>query len=172
MLGFISNFFKSREDKEIQISQPVPERPKNNQFSINYDSNLIDELESDHEKLVKLYGRIWAEFEQANYGKVATLINQFKGDFQAHLLTENVKFYVYLEQSLADDPHNLKIVKEFRTDMNEIANAAIKFCKSYQGKFSPEMVQKFKSDYTTVGEVLTRRVSLEEKSLYILYRPR
>ncbi|MET1254052.1 hemerythrin domain-containing protein [Aliikangiella maris] len=172
MLGFINNFFKNRPDKELKVSPQVPERPKSDQFSIGYDPNLIDELEGTHVHLVNLFGRIWSEFEQTNYGKVATLINQFKADFQAHLLTENVKFYVYLEQALADDKHNLKIVKEFRTDMNEIANAAIKFCRTYQGKFTPEMVQNFKSDYTNIGEIVTRRVSLEEKSLYILYRPR
>lgn len=120
-----------------------------------------------------LFGRIWEEgFEQANYGKTSKLIAQFKADFQAHLLTENVKFYVYLEQCFAEDEHNAKIVREFRTDMNDIANAVVKFCKTYQGQFTLEMVQQFKQDYATVGEVLTRRVSLEEKSLYVLYQPR
>ena len=171
MFGFIGDYFKNKQAKET--TRPVINQSPNNKFSINYDPNLIDELESDHDKLVKLYEQIWSiGFKASDFSKTSALISRFKSMFQAHLLTENVKFYVYLEQTLANDPHNLKIVKEFRTDMNEIANTAVKFCKTYQGKFTPEMIQSFEGDYTAIGEVLTRRVSLEEKSLYVLYQPR
>ena len=173
MFGFIGNYFKNKQaQKPAPIPTPVQRRTRS-KHTINYDPNLIQELEDDHGALVELFGRIWSEgFETKNYVKTASLISQFKSDFQAHLLTENVKFYVYLEQSLAEDPHNYAIVKEFRADMNEIANAAVKFCKKYQCDFSPALVKQFKDDYQQVGEVLTRRVSLEEKSLYILYQPR
>lgn len=171
MFGFIGDYFKNRQAKE-NVKRPVIKVSKTDRFSIKYDPNLIADLEQDHAKLVKLYEKIWSQgFKPSNFSKTSTLISNFKSLFQAHLLTENVKFYVYLEQTLANDPHNLKIVKEFRTDMNEIANAAVKFCKTYQGKFSSEMIHNFESDYTAIGEVLTRRVSLEEKSLYVLYQP-
>lgn len=171
MLSFIGNYFKQKEKKAKQPAVVV-NHPKNTKFTINYDPHLIHELEHDHSQLVDLYGRIWQEgFEKNDYAKTAVLISQFKSDFQAHLLTENVKFYVYLEQTLAKDKHNLDIVREFRTDMNEIANAVVKFCKKYQGNFNIALIQQFKQDYASVGEVLTRRVSLEEKSLYVLYQP-
>ncbi len=171
MFGFISDYFKEKKKDKPSI-KTVINPSKSSKFSINYDPNLIDDLEADHVKLVELYGKIWSEgFGKANYPKTSALIAQFKADFQAHLLTENVKFYVYLEQTLANDKHNLALVKEFRTDMNDIANAAVKFCKTYQASFTTDMLKTFKDDYAAVGEVLTRRVSLEEKSLYVLYQP-
>jgi hypothetical protein len=172
VLNFIGNYFKQKKERAPKSPSVVVNHPSRNQYTINYDPHLISELESDHGRLVELYGRIWSEgFEVNDYAKTASLINQFKSDFQAHLLTENVKFYVYLEQSLSKDKHNLDIVREFRTDMNDIANAAVKFCKKYSGNFNIALIQQFKEDYTAVGEVLTRRVSLEEKSLYVLYQP-
>ncbi len=171
MFGFLGEYFKSKKAKEQKVRPVIKPKSKSN-LTIKYDPNLIEELESDHAKLVTIYERIWTEgFKESNFSHASTLISQFKSMFQAHLLTENVKFYVYLEQTLADDPHNLRIVKEFRTDMNEIANTAVKFCKTYQGKFNSEMIHKFEDDYKAIGEVLTRRVSLEEKSLYVLYQP-
>jgi len=171
VLNFIGNYFKQKQDKKSKPAVVVS-HPKTNQYTINYDPHLINELEGDHGRLVELFGQIWSEgFEKNDYAKTATLVSQFKSDFQAHLLTENVKFYVYLEQSLSKDKHNLEIVREFRTDMNEIANAVVKFCKKYSGNFNIALIQQFKDDYATVGEVLTRRVSLEENSLYVLYQP-
>lgn len=171
MLNFIGNYFKQKGEKKSKPAVVV-NHPKNSHYTISYDPHLIDELEHDHGKLVELFGAIWSEgFEKNDYAKTASLISQFKSDFQAHLLTENVKFYVYLEQSLTKDKHNLDIVREFRSDMNEIANAVVKFCKKYSGNFNIALIQQFKEDYAAVGEVLTRRVSLEEKSLYVLYQP-
>ncbi len=172
MFSFIGNFFKNRQEKPADPLPPPIRKPVNQKITIKYDPNLMNELESDHSNLVGLFGRIWSEgYEKKDFVAMSRLISQFKSDFQAHLLTENVKFYVYLEQTLANDQHNLNIVKEFRTDMNDIANAVVKFCKTYQGDLTPQLVLQFKTDYATVGEVLTRRVSLEEKSLYVLYQP-
>jgi len=140
---------------------------------INYDPNLIQSLENDHKKLVSDFGKIWSEgFEKKDYTKTNHLITKFKAAFQAHLLAENIKFYVYLEQTLRDDLVNLNLVKEFRLDMNKIARAATNFCKKYQVKFTERHVEQFETDYNAVGKVLTQRITLEEESLYILYRPR
>ena len=142
----------------------------NNQ--IKYDPNLITELESDHQNLATKFSEIYDAFDKKDYVKTNRLIGSFKGAFQAHLLAENIKFYVYLEQSLHDDEENLRIVKEFRLDMNKIARAATNFCKKYQGQFTARHAEQFEEDYNAVGKVLTQRITLEENSLYVLYKPR
>lgn len=141
--------------------------------TINYDPALIYALKNDHQDLIRTFQRAWSEgYEQRDFEKVAQLLTQFKSNFQAHLIKENVSFYVYLEQSLTNDVHTLQIVKEFRTDMNDIANAVVQFCKRYsRPSHTQAMLLEFKRDYEKIGEALTRRVSLEEKELYTLYRP-
>jgi regulator of sigma D len=175
MFAFITDFLRGRPKEESQRNAQTVSQNKvhSNQRTITYDPSLIDTLKKDHSKLVTIYSNMWKEgFEKRDYKKLASLIAEFKAGFQSHLLKENVKFYVYLEQSLAGDLHTLQVVKDFRTDMNDIANAVIQFCKKYSHQaFTTEMEQEFERDYIKVGEVLTRRVSMEENELYLLYQP-
>ncbi|WP_018623526.1 hemerythrin domain-containing protein [Kangiella aquimarina] len=177
MFGFIKNFFRDRpENIDTREPNPIQEvdfTKKRNHYGISYDPHLIDNLKGDHNHLVALYGRIWTEgFEANNREKLADLVTQFKRDFQAHLLKENVKFYVYLEQKLSDDSSSMDLVKDFRSEMNDIAQAVIRFCKTYSKPIiTAEQKESFKKDFETVGKVLTHRVSLEENELYTLYQP-
>ncbi|MEW5249578.1 hemerythrin domain-containing protein [Microbulbifer sp. 2201CG32-9] len=141
--------------------------------TISYDPSLITDLKRDHHDLVDAFQRIWSEgYEKRDFRHLSQLLTAFKSSFQAHLIKENVRFYVYLEQALAGDIHTLQIVKDFRTDMNDIANAVVQFCKRYNHEaFSQEMIRDFKLDYDKIGEALVRRVTLEEKELYTLYQP-
>lgn len=171
MFGFISDFFSGRDSSQKEAPK-LAEAPKAGANTIAYDPNLIASLEADHSRLVELYGKMWDEgFEKKNFVKLARILGEFKSLFQGHLLKENVRFYVYLEQSLGNDKHTLAVVKEFRSDMNDIANAVIGFCKRYgKSQFTPAMELQFKKDYTAIGEALTRRVQSEERDLYSLYQ--
>lgn len=173
MFSFISDLFRgdSQVDEEKYTrSTQTGAKPTH---TISYDPTLISALKKDHQTLVQIFQRIWSEgFEQQNFRQLAHLMTLFKSGFQAHLIKENVRFYVHLEQALAEDVHTLQIVKDFRTDMNEIATAVVQFCKRYTHEaFTPEMVRDFRHDYQKIGEALTRRVSLEEEELYTLYQP-
>ncbi|QIL91721.1 hemerythrin domain-containing protein [Microbulbifer sp. SH-1] len=164
---------KSRTTPQDSNSSPGTSGTQVQGRTISYDPTLIMALKSDHHELIRIYQQIWSEgYERQDFRKIAELLKAFKSTFQAHLIKENVSFYVYLEQSLTNDSHTLQIVKDFRTDMNDIANAVVQFCKRYsRDVFSREMLLDFKRDYEKIGEALTRRVSLEERELYTLYHP-
>ncbi|MEE4245931.1 MAG: hemerythrin domain-containing protein [Kangiellaceae bacterium] len=173
MFAFITDFFKAHPvDNRRDLHQQTTAKRPNAARTISYDPTLIETLKHDHSKLVTIYGNMWKDgFEKRDYKHLSKQIAEFKASFQSHLLKENVKFYVYLEQSLADDLHTLQVVKDFRTDMNDIANAVIQFCKKYAHQaFTTEMENEFEKDYIKIGEVLTRRVSMEENELYLLYQ--
>ncbi len=169
MITAIYNFLNGRSPA-ANLSTPITTNFSGNK-GIHYDSCLIPELENDHARLVNLFGEIWSDcFLKKDYKKMAAKLDSFKYEFQSHILKENVKFYVYLEQNLADDAHSLDIIKEFRRDMNGIANAVIKFCRKYnEPKLSAELAAEFEEDYNNIGSALTKRVTLEERDLYILY---
>ncbi|MFA0811850.1 hemerythrin domain-containing protein [Microbulbifer epialgicus] len=177
MLSFISGLFRSSKSAE---TANLEEKYTHSTYSgakgartISYDPTLIKALEDDHRQLISIFQRMWSEgFEKHDYRQLSQLLSQFKSAFQTHLIKENVRFYVYLEQTLAGDAHTLQVVKDFRADMNEIANAVVQFCKHYNHEaFTPEMIGNFKMDYQKIGEALTRRTALEEKELYVLYQP-
>ena len=57
--------------------------------------------------------------------------------------------------------------------MNGIATALTKFTNTYGGDkgIANEEVDTFKSDLNAIGEVLVKRINLEEDHLYTLYLP-
>lgn len=173
MLSFISDLFRSDSSTIEKRYTRSGHTTASGNRTISYDPTLIHSLKKDHATLVDLFQRIWAEgFQRQDFHQLSQLLTLFKSSFQAHLIKENVRFYVYLEQHLAEDVHTLQVVRDFRADMNDIAGAVLHFCKRYSHEaFSEEMLQSFERDYQKVGEVLTRRVSLEENELYILYEP-
>ncbi len=183
MFDFVGSFFKGRPSKKKQALEA--ERAAERKMAqmkraktaakkgVSYDERLIENLESDHEMLVDIFSKIWRDgYEASNYKALSNLLSEFKTLFQSHLLKENVKFYAYLEQSMKDDSHSLGVVREFRKDMNDIANAVITFCKTYdKPEYTKVNQDSFKEDYQAIGQALVRRVQLEERDLYSLYAP-
>lgn len=139
---------------------------------VSYDPRLIDTLLGDHAELGRLYGRIDNALQAGNFDEVRSFLITFKSRFEAHLLTENLRFYNYLEQTLVGDPGILRMVRDFREEMNEIAHDVIGFIKQYQANaFEPDARLRFAHDYAEIGKRLEHRLDCEEDSLYRLYRP-
>lgn len=137
---------------------------------ISYDASLIERLKNDHEDLVALYQKIGSLLESGKYGDIRSELVNFKTRFEAHILTENVRFYVYLEQQLQDS-HNIELMRDFRREMNTIARGVVEFVKKYQfTAFDAGLREQFAQDYRTVGGLLAQRIEREESSLYPLYQ--
>lgn len=185
-MGILNSLFGSNSNKQKQQRNERARRAREQQVQlkraagtakarrrIGFDPALIGDLISDHSELVTIFGKVWSEgYEAKQYSKIASYLTEFKGLFQSHLLKENVKFYVYLEQTLGEDPHSLGVVRDFRKDMNGIANAVVGFCKKYiETELNEINVEQFVEDYQGIGEALVRRVKLEEQDLYSLYEP-
>lgn len=139
---------------------------------IGYDPKLIDSLLRDHAELGRIFSSIGEAHKTGNFNEIRPLLINFKSRLEAHVLTENVRFYNYLEQLLASDPNNTGVMHDFRREMNGIARGVIDFVKKYQSSnFTPEERRQFASDYEAVGKILEQRLDNEENNLYPLYQP-
>ncbi len=139
---------------------------------IHYSAELINGLKSDHQSLLTLYGKIDSEFKEGRYEEVSSLLNDFKSELNSHLLTENVRLYIYLERSLAHDPTTGELIHGFRKEMDEIAKVALGFLKKYETiGVDAQLASHFGPDFKTIGEVLVERIQKEEHTLYPLYQP-
>lgn len=139
---------------------------------IGYDDKLVNSLLQDHAELGRIFGTIGDAQKNGNFGDMRPLLIQFKTRLEAHVLTENVRFYNYLEQSLSDDATNTGTMHSFRREMNGIARSVVEFVKKYQSSnFTPEERRQFAADYDAVGKVLEQRLDSEENNLYPLYQP-
>jgi hypothetical protein len=148
-----------------QTAAPAPRAP-------SYDSGLVPALKNYHQELVALFEQIGRTYEQRRFTEIPALLTAFKTRLEAHLLTENVRFYNYVESTLRDDAENLSLIRDFRREMNSIARGVIDFVKKYQAQHDPEhLLHGFLADYRTVGGLLVQRIQREEGNLYPLYMP-
>ena len=139
---------------------------------IRYAPDLIDNLQADHKALLELYGSIDNAFKAKQYAEVSTKLESLKSALNAHLLTENVRLYIYLDRSLATDPTSSDLIRSFRKEMDDIAKVALGFLKKYETiGVDEDLAAHFAADFATIGKVLVERIQKEEKVLYPLYMP-
>jgi hypothetical protein len=144
---------------------PVPDEHR-----IRYSPELIGHLKHDHAGLLKLYGQIEALATTGRFAEVPQALKLFKSKFELHVLTENVKFYCYVEENLARRPASLRTIREFRREMNAIARTVVNFARNHQqGGVSNANLGSFLVELREVGALLGRRVQREEQELYTLY---
>ena len=139
---------------------------------IRYAPELIDKLKDDHQILLSIFGEIKAAFDSVNYSLVTLKLKDFKTALMDHLLTENVRLYIYMTRSFADDEVNGELVKGFRSEMNDIAKVVMTFLTRYETLGVDEtLAATFSKDLDAIGGALAARIEREESTLYPLYFP-
>lgn len=172
-MGILGKLFGQKEPATVEEPRELSRPGEAVRRSIRYDPALVDSLKRDHTDLVALYQRIGKLLQTEQYDEIRGDLVNFKTRLEAHILTENVRFYTYLEQSLRGDADNTEMMRDFRREMNTIARETVSFVKKYQtpGAFTAEERMQLAKDYALVGELLTRRLGREENNLYPLYQP-
>ena len=166
-------FFKKKSNNS-EAAQQAPQEVVNTApgTQIRYSAELIDSLQNDHQTLLALYGEINTAFEEKRYDDVSSMLTTFKGDLNAHLLTENVRLYIYLQHALVGDSISSELIHGFRKEMDEIAKVAIGFLKKYETiGVDEDLAAHFATDFATIGKVLVERIQKEESTLDPLYMP-
>ncbi|WP_127477826.1 hemerythrin domain-containing protein [Sulfurivermis fontis] len=167
------DFFKKKgESKQDAPAAATPQYNTAPGTEIRYHPELIDQLKSDHQALLGLYGEIKAAFDEGDYAAVSQKLDAFRSGLQSHLLTENVRLYIYLDRCLANDETNSELIRGFRREMDGIAKVAMNFLKKYEAiGVDKELAGAFAKDFATIGQVLGQRIQKEEQVLYPLYMP-
>lgn len=166
-MGFFRRLFGRSKPEP---AAPVLPEPGNAARTIRYDAGLVDNLKHDHTDLVAMFTRMGEDAAAGRFDDIDTSLQEFKIRLESHLLTENVRFYVYLEQMLAEDAENTALIRGFRREMNTIARGVVEFIQRYRKEpVGPANQAEFLSDHSNVGRLLTQRIAREESELYVLY---
>jgi hemerythrin-like domain-containing protein len=138
--------------------------------AIQHNPDLIKQLVKEHRQLSSIFGEIKTAFENSDYKKTVQKLDEFRGVFQAHLLTENVRLYIYLERSFANDETSYELIRSLRREMDSIARSALAFLEKYETiGIDKDIEASFARDIEAVGAILMRRIEGEENTLYPLY---
>lgn len=149
---------------------PAADKQAARTTDIQYDAGLIEKLKSDHERLVAIFSEISAATSTRRYHDIPQQLAKFKIALQAHIMTENVKFYVYLQNKLSHDETTSEYVTDLRREMDGIARAVVRFANTHASTvLTDETAGAFAKQLGEIGEILLQRVELEESRLYTLY---
>lgn len=151
---------------------------KNNEEStaastaISYDAGLVDKLKREHQELVHALTSIKRVAMEGHFNRLPDMLSGFKLLFLNHVGLENVKFYVYMQQHGTLDTDTRDFIASVRKEMNSIARAVTKFIDANLASLpSRDTVDGFNAEVDQIGDVLVKRVELEESRLYSLYQP-
>ncbi|MDR0275692.1 MAG: hemerythrin domain-containing protein [Burkholderiaceae bacterium] len=188
-MGFFAKLFddKGREKKPpgtgqppaqgwratVPQSLPVAARRRASAVQIPYNAHLVAQLDIEHQRLLALYTDISQSFAKGDVTRAATGLRKFTSDIQAHLLTEDIGLYVYLEDVLADNggKKSRATVRDIHHAMAAIGQAVMGFLNKYRLlDKKPELRATFGGDLAGIGAALVERIKLEETTLYSLYQ--
>ncbi|HEY0634483.1 MAG TPA: hemerythrin domain-containing protein [Gammaproteobacteria bacterium] len=172
MFGFFKKSAAQPQEQQSPTTEPQPEKVITAPGTeIRYSPTLIDELKSDHQKLLGAYMAIKASFEQGNYTAVSQQLNLFRYELHNHLLTENVRLYIYVGRMLEQDEDQYGTIRNFRHEMEGIGKTALRLLKQYEEiNINQELADPFARDFAAIGSILTERIKKEESVLYPLYK--
>lgn len=138
--------------------------------AIRFHPELVGKLKHDHQDLLRLYTLTQAAARRGDVVTAARHLDEFRVLLQSHLLTENVRLYVYLEHALAKDASSHQLIRGFRHEMDDIGKAVVGFLTDYRDlAHHPEFAQQFSEALEGIGKVLAERIRREEDTLYPLY---
>lgn len=173
---FLDFLFRKKELKHE--APPTPLAPVEPQHAsapgthIGYNPDLVPHLHADHVMLGEIFIAIDNAFKAGDLATTVRHMNHFRVAIQAHLLTENVRLYIYLEHALAHDAASHALIHEFRHEMDGIGKAVLAFLSKYRElDTQPNLAVSFGSDLKAIGKVLVERIEREEATLYPLYLP-
>lgn len=156
--------FKSSKQNESNFSASP-------QKGIAFYPDLITDLVDDHQQLERIHEKIKADFQKKDLKAVAAELKEFGTVLRNHLITENMRLYIYLQQKVEGDEVNSQLVRSFRKEMDGIAKPALDFLERYQyieSKSSSELAS-FVTELDKVGGEVHARMHREEETLYPLY---
>jgi NAD+--asparagine ADP-ribosyltransferase len=145
MFEFIKNIFKE-EDKN---------------------KALISLLIKDHRKLFELYAELHKTLESENFEDIRLAMQHFINAYHQHILLEDTKLYVALEEKYKGKKTILDTIKVIEKDMNEITRSINFFERKYMS-LTPDKLNSCIEELNHIGEILSQRVELEENRLYNL----
>lgn len=137
---------------------------------ITYDNTLVNRLKHDHSQLITHFTRMVDAARQAEYPKIKPHMNAFLKLFNAHVLLEYTKLYIFLDHAFKHDLENYELIHEFKREMNEIG----RLVRTFYGRWldhdlNPSNVETFLKQAESIGKMLVHRINTEENRLYEVY---
>lgn len=178
ILAFFASLFgaktaESKSDEHIDESSVAPVENVLNDEDVNligFHPQLVKHLKLDHQNLLSAYTSMLEDAKAHKFTTIADQLSKFKSEFGAHLNTENIKFYGYLEQNLKQSSQEFREMREYRRKMRKIERTVNIFLDFWiENKVDQSNLQRFLDESGGIASALVSRIQSEEESLYPIY---
>ena len=137
---------------------------------IGYDPLLLQRLRADQQRMLELFTQTQALLNARDYGGVYRKLGELRIVLQDHLMTANVKFYVYMSRQLAHDSAKSAIINDCRREMLVNSRQLMDFLRTYTAvRLDDNLAETFQIDLLVIGSVLVQRIEREQTTLFPLY---
>lgn len=136
---------------------------------ISYDKKLIKGLESEHQQLLTLFGKVVEQVQAEKEPEAKKTLAKFKTLLMSHLLKENTSLYVYLKHT-ADSEADLSLITDMKHEMDVVGRNVVRFLNTNIDA-STRLDHVFLEQFQAVGVQLVKRIEREESQLYPTYAP-
>ena len=137
---------------------------------IRYTPDLIEDLERDHQALLRSYGRLVKTANKTDFSTFKAELAVFKSLLVAHLLKEAIRLYIYLRQQFKADAAMHGLVTSYKVEMDGIGRVAMGFIDTHLNASAGTVdFSTLTAQLSALGKVLGDRIRREEAELYPLY---
>lgn len=139
--------------------------------SSGFQSHLIDALTKEHKMLLDGLDNARQFIARSKFDDFTHELKVFKGRFQSHVMAENVKLYIYLRLTLAENLEKREYTSSMRKTMKPIQDQVNSFYKKYgDGAVESENIYSCETELNYLRKVIRERFEEEERKLYPLYK--
>lgn len=171
MGSMIAQFLNRWRQGGTQPPRPLEYSPAPG-TAIRYSPTLVDELKADHREFFELHRLVVNAVRGGRLETVPALLQRFDALLTAHLLTEQVRLYSYMDGYFSAEGQTRAMLRDYRLEMDRIGNSVRQLIKKYRNLAGDRQLQAtIDQDMEELRQVLDERMSREELTLYPLYMP-
>lgn len=171
MVGIISRFLNHWRTAESDTTKVVEYSPAPG-TGIRYSPTLVDDLKADHQQFFDLQRAMVVALRNKRMDDIPALLQKFDELLTAHLLTEQVRLYAYMDAYFSTDARTRQMLRDYRIEMDRIGDSVRRMLRKYKTLANDMQLQEdFEEDIEELRQVLDERMSREELTLYPLYMP-
>lgn len=138
---------------------------------IGYDPLLLKRLRADHQRMLEIFTQTQSLLTTHDYQGVQRKLGELRIILQDHLMTANVKFYIYVSRQLAADPAKTAIINEYRREMLANSRQIMDFLRTYSAvRLDDTYADTFQIELLVIGSALVQRIEREQSTLFPLYQ--
>jgi regulator of sigma D len=139
--------------------------------NIVFDPLLIRRLQSDHQRMLGIFTQTQMLLTTHVYEGVKRKLGELRITLQDHLMTANVKLYVYISRFLSNDEEKAAMLNDYRRNMQSNSSQIMDFLRTYSSvKLDDAVAKTFQVELLVIGSALVQRIELEQSTLFPLYR--